>query len=155
MSDLLSLADLADLDVTNIKEVRFENVAQGLFMFECKSAGLITVGKDEKAAGSIKCEVTEVQGLLNDSINPDKVKGKVHEERIFINDDDPEQGIGRIRAFIADAGGNNVGKLGAILSGFVGARFKGRITHRPDPKDKNRIYSNIRFDGIAEDSEQV
>lgn len=155
MSDLLSLADLSDLDVTNIKEVRFENVAAGLFMFECLSAGLISVGSDEKPAGSFKCEVKEVQGLLDDSINADKVRGKVHEERIFITDDDPETGIGRIRAFIADAGGNNVGKLGTILSGFVGVRFKGRISHRPDPKDKTRIYANIRFDGIAADSEQV
>lgn len=150
---ILSLADLADLDISEIEEVRFENLPAMVAGFEVVSAELAVVGKKEDPVARIKCKVVTVMALVDDSKSPDDLINKTHSESLFIGREKPREGIGRTRAFISDAGGNSAGVFGQVLAGFVGTQFVGRIHHRKGSDGND--YANIRFDGIPEAPESV
>lgn len=144
---MVSLADLASMDVSNVDEVRFEQLPPGIFGFQVEEAELKEVGADNNPILRVKCKVLACDGVTAEGVDPQSLVGKFHTESVFIGLKTPLEGIGRVRAFIKDAGGNNVGTLGAIIEGIKGLQFKGRIHER---KKDGQTYTNIRFDGLPE-----
>ena len=144
-----SLADLCDLDVSEIEEIRFEQRAAGIYDFKCVSSNL-EEGKnsdDEKQFyWEGKFEVVEMISSLESGVKPEDEKGKVHQERKTIDPTDPETGIGRIRAFVTDLGFDSRGKLGPVVKQIEGHIFRAKIVKRPNKKDPSITYANLQLD---------
>lgn len=144
-----SLADLADLDVSEIEEIRFEQLPAGIFGFKTVSSEL---GEATNKDGEKyyywegKFEVLEVTSLLEPNADPDKVMGKVHTERKTIDPSDAETGIGRIRAFITDLGFDSAGKLGPVVEQIKDHEFRAKIVKRKNKDDPSIEYANIQLE---------
>ncbi len=148
MSDF-SLADIAGLDVTEIQEIRFENLPMGVYDFKIVSAGLEegTNRDDEKRFwAEFKFEVLECKACVDRNVDKDTLVGKTHSEKFYIVPEKAEEGIGRIRANIADMGCENVGALGDIVKNTEGHVFTGKIKHQPDKTDKSIVYSRLQLE---------
>ena len=148
----LSLADLADLNVDDIEEVRFVNLPAGVFGWEVKEAELKEYEKDgvRKFKAEIELEIVEVKAILDSSVDKESLIGKRHTERLVVDptaeEEDVKKAIGRIRAFVKDVGMPNTGTLGAIVSGLVGHQFHGKIVKQKDRDDKTIEYARLRLD---------
>lgn len=147
-----TLAQLADMDVSGIDEIRSEKLPVGTYAFRVVAAEGPKEAKPDKdenprAEVLFELEVVEVEKLLkNDGPTPESLIGKKQTERNFITlNSDAEKGIGRIRAFIADIGCNNVGKLGDIITATTGHVFKAGVIHSPDKNDKNVSYARLKL----------
>jgi hypothetical protein len=151
-SDGFSLAALADLDVSGIEEIRFEQLPSGSYEFEVTEAEY----KDDEKDGEtrVKVEVTlkilEVKAVLEPGVDKDSLVGKSHTERYFIKPGDPAdevaKQIGRIRAFITDMGANSEGKFGEIITNLKGHTFVGKITKRKDKNDPTVSYARLQLE---------
>lgn len=144
-----SLADLSDLDVSEIEEIRFEQLPAGIYTFRGANADLGegTNRDDEKIfyfEGNF--EVVEVKQLLESGVDPESIVGKTHRERRTIERTEPETGIGRIRAFVSDAGLDSRGKLGEVVKRLVGHEFAAKIVKRKNKDDPSIEYANIQFE---------
>lgn len=143
-----SLADLADIDVSDIAEIRFENLPAGIFDFIIRVPELAE-GKnreDEKIFFfSCKCEVEECLSLLAGG-DTEAMKGKIHNHRQNIEPADAETGIGRIRAFATDVGVDSTGKLGDVVERLKDHRFRSKIVEQKDKNDPSIIYARLRFE---------
>ncbi len=144
-----SLADLADLDVTDIKEIRFETLPQGIFEFVTKNPKLDEgTDKDQKRIFifTADCVIEEVATVLDASVDKDGLVGKSYQQRQNIELTDAETGIGRIRAFGTDIGSDSTGKLGEVVARMDGTRFRAKIVHQKDRQDPSIVYARLRFE---------
>jgi hypothetical protein len=147
-----SLADLADLDVSNIEEVRFVNLPAGIFGWEVKESELKEYEKDgiTKYKAEVELELIEVKSVIEPNVDKESLVGKRHTERLVIDPtaepEDVQKAIGRIRAFVADTGMSNVGKLGDIVANLKGHQFVGKIIKQKDRDDKTVEYARLRLD---------
>lgn len=147
-----SLADIADIDVSEIAEVRFSQIPNGSYGWEVTEADLHEDEKDGerrfKAVFEIK--IVEVKAVLEPNVDKESLVNKTHTERFFIDPSKPqeevEKAIGRIRAFIADMGLDNKGKLGDIVRSAKGHIFTGKIVKQKDRDDKSIEYARLRLD---------
>ena len=158
--DGFSLADLADLDVSDIDEVRYVKLPAGVYDMEVKQADLHEDSKDGEIRYKVEfeLEIIEVKSTIERTSEEDREKliGKKHTERFFIKPaeekDKIEAAIGRIRAFIADMGCNSAGQLGGIVRDTVGHTFTTKIVMQKDRNDKSIEYARLRLDGKANKS---
>lgn len=143
-----SLADLTDLDVSGIDEIRFENLPDGIYDFIIRNP-VLEEGKnkeDEKIFYfEAKCEVEECIALLEGG-DTEALKGKIHNHRQNIEPTEPEKGIGRIRAFVSDVGLDSGGKLGDIVAALKDHRFRCKVVSQTDKIDKSVKYARLRFE---------
>lgn len=151
MSDF-SLADLADLDVTDIKEIRFETLPQGIFDFVVKNPKL-DEGTDKEQNRififTADCVIEEVVTVLDSNVDKEALVGKSYGQRQNIDPSDAETGIGRIRAFGTDIGIDSTGKLGEVVARMDEQRFRGKITHAKDKVDPSIVYARLRAGDAA------
>lgn len=147
-----SLADLADLDVSEVAEIRFENLPAGAYEFEVVEAELDEKDNkdgDNRIRAVFKFKVLECTACLKKGVDKDSLVDKTHSEKVFIVPDEGEQklleGIGRVRAFIADMGAPNTGKLKEIVEATVGHRFPGQISERPNPNDRTSPFAQLKL----------
>lgn len=146
-----SLADLADLDVTGIDEIRFENLPDGIYDFIIKSPELSEgTNKDQEKIFyfNAKCEVEECLSLLAGG-DTEALKGKIHNHRQNIEPADAETGIGRIRAFATDVGQDSTGKLGEVVERLKDHRFRCKVVSQTDKVDPSIKYARLRFEPKA------
>lgn len=155
-----SLADIANLDASDIAEVRFESLPAGVYVFRGESAALEegTNRDDERRVILVvKMEVAEVKSVIDRDYKTDEQKatllGKKHTEKLYIVPEKAAEGLGLIRAFIGDVGLPNEGPFGGvegaepgIIDGFVGHEFTGKIVQRPRKGDPTIKDSNLRID---------
>ncbi len=144
-----ALADLMDLDVSDIKEIRFETLPQGIFDFVVKNPKLDEgTNKDQERifVFTADCVIEEVVTVLDPSVDKESLVGKSFGQRQNIDPSDAEAGIGRIRAFGTDIGIDSTGKMGDVLARMDDQRFRGKITHTKDKTDPSIIYARLRFD---------
>lgn len=154
VNEEFSLADLADIDVSEIQEVRFENLPAGVFDLECTNAelGEMRNKDDEKRfTAEFTFKVAAVHAVLESGVDKEALVGKSHTEKLWINPGaEPQKvqdSIGRIRAFVSDAGMDSSGKLGDIVRNMKGHTIsKGRITTKKDKEDPSVIYSRLKLD---------
>lgn len=155
----ISLADLADLDVSDIKEVRFASLPAGIFDFKVLSGELDQgMNRDDEKRFIVewKFEVLECVALLEKGVgNKEDFIGKNHTEKQYIVPSKAEEGIGLIRSFITDMGLDSAGPLGGmvregknpgIIESAIGHIFRGKIVRQPDKNDKSIIYSRMKLD---------
>lgn len=148
-----SLADLIDLDVSDIAEVRFTTLSPGVYEFEVVEASL---GEDTDKEGNrrfkaeVGLKVVGVKAVLEANVDKDSLLGKLHTERMFIKPTDPqaevEKQIGRVRAFVSDVGMESKGKLGAIVANLKGHIFTAPVAAQPDKNDKSITYARLRLE---------
>jgi hypothetical protein len=161
-----SLAQLANVDMSDIQEVSFEGLPAGLYTFRGVEGKLEKVdnAKEEKRGKiSIQCEVVEVKSITERGITaedyPDYI-GKKHRENFWIVPEKPEEGLGIAVKFFRAVGVDTTGKpLGGcideesgepivgIIDEFAdGVEFAGKITKKPrkgDPATKDSVLSPI------------
>lgn len=144
-----ALADLMDLDVSDIKEIRFETLPQGIYEFIVKNPKLDEgTNKDNEKIFifTADCIIEEVVAVLDSGVDKDGLVGKSYNQRQNIDPSDAETGIGRIRAFGTDIGIDSTGKLGAVVERMNEQRFRGKITHQKDRQDPSIVYARLRTD---------
>jgi hypothetical protein len=147
-----SLADLADIDLDGIEEVRYENLPKGTYEFEITKATLTTDAKDGEARYKAEFEITVVEMLssLEPGVDLEAQAKKTLTERFFIypkrSEEEAGKAIGRIKAFLADTGANTSGKIGALVADSKGTQFRGRIDHKPDRTDPNTVYARLKLE---------
>jgi hypothetical protein len=147
-----SLADLAEIDVSDIEEVRFSTLPAGGYEFEVTDADL---GEDEKDGerrffARFDMKVVGVKVVLEQGVDKESLVGKSHSERFFVTPSAPEEdvktSIGRIRAFITDIGQDSSGALGKIVREAKGHVFPGKIVKQKDKHDKSIEYARLKLD---------
>jgi hypothetical protein len=147
-----SLADLADIDLTDIAEVRFESLAKGTYEFEVAESNLVSDARDGERRFKIEVtlKILEMLSSIEPGVNLDAMAGKTHTERFFFYPDRSEEeglkAIGRVKAFIADIGGSLDGKFGDIVRDIKGTQFRGRIEQKPDRNDPSVSYARLRLE---------
>lgn len=147
-----SLADLADVDLTGIEEVRFVALPAGVFDFEITEAEMQEEDKDGSRRFKITfgLKILECVATLEPGIEKEKLAGKVHTERFYIDpaqtEDDVKKAIGRVRAFITDTGGDSSGKLGPCVTESKGRTFRAQIVKQKDKVDKSIEYARLKLD---------
>lgn len=156
MSDLneeFSLASFLDLDVSDIEEVRFEDLPAGVYIMEITDSGADEDEKDgeKRVVVSFETTIQEVSACLDPAIKDTQtLVGKKHTTKFYVYPEgDPEKAaavIGRIRAFITDFGGESKGQLGLILGNSKGLISKATIFQRPDKNDKSRKYATLKLE---------
>lgn len=148
----VSLADLANINMDEVEEVRFQILPKMSGIFEITKMELTvrnTANSGEKPVLAGEFKVLEVISCLDDDIDEASLPGREHRQAWFIgvgDSPDPVKDIGRWKAFLADAGFQSAGqKLNAICDACVGHQFISAINHRKDPNDKDKTYAS--FDG--------
>lgn len=152
LNESFSLADLADLDVSDIEEVRFVSLPAGIYDFEVTNADFHEDTKDGETRFKIEfgLKIIEVKSIMESGKNPDDFVGKEHTERFFVKPTDEQEkvlkAIGRVRAFITDMGGESKGKLGDIVRNQKGHTFTGKIVKQKDRNDPSVEYARLRLE---------
>lgn len=148
MSDF-SLADLSELDTSDVEEIRFEQLPSGIYEFIIQDAQLNEgTNKDQEKIfyAECKCKVEEVVTVLEPNVDKESLIGKFYNWRQNIEPAEADKGIGRIKAFIADVGCDNKGKMKEIVERLNGHRFKAKIVKQKDKTDPSIEYARLRFD---------
>lgn len=147
-----SLADLMGLDVTDVAEIRFETLPMGAYVFKVVSQD-ISEGEnregDKRFELQVKLEIVEVKAVVAKGIEPESLVGKTHTEKFFIPRGDEvkaAEGLGRIRAFVADIGLPNDGPFGKLCDSIVEHMFIGKIIHQKDRDDKSKVYARLKLE---------
>ena len=147
-----SLADLADIDVSDIEEIRFVAIPAGVYDFEITKADLAEDEKDgeRRFKAEIEMKIVEAHAVLEPNVDRESLAGKLHTERYFIKpaaaQEEVLKAIGRIRAFVSDVGMDSAGKLGDIVRNLKGHTFKAQLTKRKDKNDPSREYSSLKLE---------
>lgn len=156
-----SLADLADIDLEGIEEVRFEDFPKGVYEFEVSTADLASDAKDGEPRYKIEftLKVLEMLSSIEPGVDLEKWKDKTHTERFFVYPKRPEEdaakAIGRVKAFLIDMGLDLVKdeagktKLGDSVRNAKGHSFRARIERQQDRNDPNRSYARLRLEPKA------
>lgn len=141
--DQLSLADLAGLDMTDVKEVRYALIPVGNYDFKHDAGELSKVGEGEDARAVIRfqLEVINVYAVA-EGVNAEEVIGKKKYQSFYIKTIDD---LGRAKAFMIDCGFKGNAPLKDLLEQIQGHVFRANIVHKPDKNDPDTIYDNIKF----------
>lgn len=155
-----SLADIAQLDASEIAEVRFESLPAGVYVFRGESARFEdgTNRDDERRVILVtKSEVVEVKSVIDRDYKTEEQRatliGKKHTEKFYVVPEKAAEGLGLIRAFIGDIGLPNDGPFGGvegsepgIVDAFAGHEFTGKIAQRPRKGNPTIKDSSLRID---------
>lgn len=148
-----SLADLIDLDVSDIAEVRFSTLSPGVYEFEVVESGLSEdTDKDgnRRFKAEVQLKVVGVKAVLEANVDKESLVGKLHTEKMFIKPTDPqtdvEKQIGRVRAFVSDVGMESKGKLGDIVANLKGHIFTAPVVSQKDRNDASITYARLRLE---------
>lgn len=139
----VSLAEIGNVDMDGVAEVRGVTFPAGAFQLAVETAklGIVGSGKDRKPAVMFEFNCRNVIALTDSEVDAAVVIGKTHREACLLTD--PMEGLGHVKAFMADTGFKGSGSLQELLEAFKGTEFLTRITNNPDKNDTSRIYANI------------
>ena len=152
--EIVDLAALAGVDMTELQEVRSMVLPAGQMLFRVLDAKLesreVADRRDEAEEGAkinkpvvdFELEVTDCMGLVNDDLDPAVVVGRKHHNSFWISD--VAQDLGRVKAFLADVGVNTAGGLEDLLTAAHGIEFVSDVTNTKDKNDPDRIYANLK-----------
>lgn len=151
-----SLADLAELDATDIQELRSEALPAGAYRFSIDSATLTEgVDKDQnkRFVVEFKLKVVECKATTERGVDKESLVGKFHTEKRYIRPAHALDDIGYLRGFVTDIGADSTGKLGGVpggepgfIDGSVGTEFDAKIASRPDKTDPTIKYNRLVLD---------
>jgi hypothetical protein len=150
-----SLAELADIDLEGIEEVRFEDFPKGVYDWE---VNMSSDAKDGEPRYKIQFDlkVLEMLSSIEPGVDLEKWAGKSHTEKFFVYPRRPEEdaakAIGRIKAFLIDMGLELVKgedgkvKLGDSVRNAKGHGFRARLERQQDRNDATRSYARLRLE---------
>lgn len=154
MSDIendmgMSLADIAGLDVSDVEELRSSALPAGLYTFEVTKTLLETRSVKEdtetRYVAVVELKVIEVDTIVEKGVTESEVLGKTYTENFFIDPAEAQKGIGYLKGFIADVGGDNSGPIGGVegapegfLDRLVTHRFPAKIVKKKDRQGEMR-----------------
>lgn len=140
----VSLADLAGIDFSNIKEKRAFMFPVGSYVFQVSAdpepPKLKKLGDGPAITFNLKC--INVLEMKSADLKAEDVMGQIHRETFFISS---LEDFGYVKAFLNDIGvpatkGNPL----QLLMSAVDVKFGARIIHTPNRKDKDLPpYVNI------------
>ena len=153
-SGAFSLADLADIDLEGIEEVRFESLPKGTYDWEVTDATLVSDAKDGEPRYKIQFDlkILEMLSSLEPGVDLEKMAGKTHTERFFIypkkSEEDAAKAVGRVKAFLVDMGLELAegSKFGDSVRNAKGHTFRARIEKQKDRNDASIEYARLRLD---------
>jgi len=145
---MVSLAELAGLDFSEVAEQRQFAFPQGVYSWEIitddthEIPKVKKVGETGAVAFGLKCtNVLSIKEGGDFAGKPEDLLGKIHRETFFFKD---LRSLGYIKAFLIDIGvAAKEGKLPVILASSVGTKFSAPIVHRPNKDNKDVVYVNI------------
>jgi hypothetical protein len=154
-----SLADLADLDATEIAELRRESLPNGAYKFAIESA-VMTEGADKdnvkRFEVAFKMKVVECLACTERGVDKESLVGKTHTETKYIKPATAQDDIGYLRGWVTDIGCDSSGRLGGVAGaepGFidntVGHEFDGKIASKPSKTDPTVKYARLVVDARA------
>ena len=152
--ETVSLADIANLDMEGVAEVRFSPLPKMIGVFKCTSMKLDvrdTKKQGKKPVIAATFEVVGVNACFDDEIEPESLIGRKHSEAWYLGVGDPPnlvEDIGRWKAFLADSGFTVVGNTNQICEAVVDHIFVATIQHRKDPNDSDVTYSSFNMGKI-------
>jgi hypothetical protein len=143
----VTLADLAGINLDEVKELRGEAFPKGVYIWEVdseKPPHLTVVGEGDKAKGAavFRAKCLDVLTVSDPEFTGDNstLIGKVHQETFFLTN--PES-LGYLKAFMKDIGAPYSPNVVTLLSGSVGTRFQAPIGKRKDKDDADKVYTNL------------
>lgn len=142
----VSLADLADLDVSDVAEIRFSSLPDGVFDFKVVEADLgegLNRDQEKRFFGQFKFEVVDCIALIDKAESKEAMIGKNHSEKYYIVPSKPEEGIGLLRGAVADMGCENTGPLRPMIQGTIGHIFRAKIKGQKDKVDPSVRYARL------------
>ena len=128
-----------------------EACPEGVFEWRIKAHEIGTrevMDKDTKqkiarAIVAITLEALACRVCKDPAIDRESLVGIEHTEMFFIKD--LVKDMGRVQAFLEDAGIVGKGSLNKILDQNIGHEFVSAIKHRKDKKDTSIAYAHIEF----------
>lgn len=148
--EMISLADLAGVDLSDIAEQRFSALPEGVYVMRVIAEPnppqfeVIESKGKKKPIVVFYHEVEDCLALKKPEETPEGINsliGKKHRETFFISGD-AKTSLGYIKTFMVDATGNKdqKGDMKSLLLGMVGTKYQCTITHRKDPNDSDKVY---------------
>lgn len=157
-TEMFSLADLADIDVTEVAMIRGETLPAGVYQFKVLEAELDeTTNRDDdpRIRAVFKHEVVGVVTVLGKAakapdFDPEELVGKTYTDRLYIVPDEGQkkalEGIGRVKAYVFDLGCENNGTLSDIVAATVDHTFEAKIVERPNPNDRSSPFAQLKLE---------
>lgn len=153
----ITLAELAEIDVAQVDEIRFEVLPKMVGEWEITDCKAEALGKDDKTAIVIVAKPISIVQVLDDNYKTEEDKSKLlekeHREAFFIKDADD---VGRFKAFCVDTGQVDMPTkeeakasgvripVSQLMEAIKGVRFPGKIEHRPRKDDPDKVNANLR-----------
>lgn len=152
-----TLAELGEIDVTQVDELRFEVLPIMTALWEVKDCKKEVMGKDDKVAIVVVAKPYEIHQVLDEAYKTPEDQAKLlekeHREAFFIKE---REDVGRFKAFCVDTGqiefpskedaqksGTKI-TLDQLIDATKGLRFPGKIEHRPRKDDPSKVNANLR-----------
>lgn len=152
----VSVADIANISMDGIDEVRQTRFPKGIFLWKVhKDSALTTrMAKDKetqkdvnRAIINIVCECVGVQAFADPSAEdarPEKWIGKNYFENFWLKPEDPQEAIGQFKAFAADIGVSGAGySLQTLIDACKDMVFIAKIVHRRNQDDEDNPFVNL------------
>jgi hypothetical protein len=146
-----SLATLAQVDMTQVKEASFDGLPVGLYDFTIQTAEYDKDNRNTKdehrPVFTIKCVVTDanITERLEEGVEQESFIGKVHTERFYLKPENVLEGLEFFTKFYRSIGIPDQ-PIDQLLDAMVDFEFKGKITKRPnrlDPLRKDSVLTPI------------
>jgi hypothetical protein len=138
-----SLATLAQVDMSQVKEASFEGLPIGLYDFTISSAEYdkdnMNAKQERRPVFAIKCTVTDakITERLEEGVEPESFIGKIHTERFYLNPENVVQGLEFLTKFYRSIGLLDQ-PIDQLLDAMQDYEFKGKITKKPNNRDPHR-----------------
>jgi len=146
-----SLATLAQVDMSQIKEASFDGLPVGLYDFTISSAEYdkdnMNAKQERRPVFTVKCTVTDakITERLEEGVEPESFIGKIHTERFYLKPENVVEGLEFFTKFYRSIGIQDQ-PIDQLLDAMVDHEFKGKITKKPnrlDPSRKDSMLSPI------------
>ncbi len=152
--EAFTLAQITDVNMDDVAEVRGFNAPAGHYHFRGKDAQFAKRKVDNKDTLVIvvECEIKECKELHDPTVQNKEATmaglvGKVHRETFFIKTADD---LGRLKAFFVDTGFKpGPMKLADYMRSWIGTEFFAPISVKADKNDKDRFFHNINFGKVT------
>lgn len=147
----ISLADLAGMDMSGIKEVRFTSAPAGKYHWLIKLSELTTQEVDKEKgdsnSGKIKVpcirfemEAVNVFALTEPDLNLEDYIGQKINQQFNIRNEDA---LGRAIAFLNDIGVGQTAPLGELINAAHGMEFISDVKKTKNKDNPDIVYSNL------------
>lgn len=149
----VSLADLAGIDISEVKAVRFSVTPAGKFIWRICATGLISKevveNYDDPNSAKISVPCIEVElkavnciALVDDEADPADFVDISHRKLFKIAK--WKEGMGRVVAFMEDIGIDPAGKtITSLLDEAHGVEFVCDVTNTKDRNNPDIVYANL------------